>query len=139
MEDRRILISLVIAGALIVIRLSFYAADGLISLQIMSAINIIAFDYILHTIFTKAQNRMICIHNKVTEELNKDNVRNWSIISFAKLKTKIFIFLSFATILYIAWGGNSIINDILTIISLILSIEDDTFGKKLGDWYYSPT
>ena len=131
MENRRILMCFLIVVALTIIRLSLWDSNEITSLRLMSAINSIAFDYILYTIYLRAYDEMLKLHNHVMEGNQNSSPTNRRMIDFKKKIKFLFTVLIITTTIYIAWGGHPIINDILTVLALILSIEDNAFSKAL--------
>lgn len=101
------------------------------SLRFMSAINIAAFDYVVYVVFEKAYVEMVALHNELGKEKINHSPVNRHMKEFQKKFKFLIIFLALASTGYVFWGGDGVINDILTILALALSIEDDACAKKL--------
>lgn len=138
MDDKRFIISCSFVIAFIILRLFLLInADDAVTLRIMSAINSIAFSYVIYDIYEKSYLQM----KKMEENIKKrvtgyDKHINISVKKFNNKKgyliTIIFVFI----LLYTLIGGCNAFNDILTIIALLFSIEDDVIAKKIYHHFY---
>ena len=121
MYYKNILYSLIILFVCIVLRVKLIHYPQAISLYIMSAINAIAMAVVLVSIVYKTY-KLIKI-----KQIWNEAWRKYLIISS--------LFLIAITSLYVCLWRNSVINDILTIIALILSIQDEAYSNLLFHFY----
>lgn len=135
-NSKSIYISLIILIPTIIGRILIDKLNDNEILIIMSIINSIALAIVLIIIPYKTYKKMEATQIKL-EEKNKDGIYVNSDMKSFKLRIFIFvIIIIFLIIIYLFCLKSNLFNDIFTIISLVLSINDDAFANKIFEFKY---
>lgn len=106
------------------------------TLWIMSAINVAAFDFLAFILFFKAHHKMVKKHNTICKEKQVQIKDNKHIISFQKGSYIISIIMILVSIIYIIFLKDAVVNDILTIATLIISVQDEGYIDYMAKKFY---
>lgn len=128
-------IFLLALGILIsIFRLHIDGNEAIDLIFIMALINTVAFDYVILLI-------IIDIRKEIEQKLiqsslpDKQKAKCKNRINFILCVISIFIFIIFS-ILYVVFFRSSSLNDILSIMALMLSILQSQISKNIGEFIY---
>ncbi|MEJ8553613.1 hypothetical protein [Tepidibacter sp. Z1-5] len=139
-NKKRVCLAMLIMVALIIIRiyLEFITKNTDITNKVLSSINVIALVFVIINIYIKAYKKMEKVHNKIGKQRNGHHIKaNKHMIKFKKRFNIVIVILIFIGAIYIIFIGNTFMNDILTTIALVLSIEDEGFVYILAKKNYN--